>query len=318
MRVFITGGTGFAGSHLVDQLLDAGHEIYALVHGRSSHQQLPDHPRLQEIAGDLLNAESLAEAVGAAQPDAIYHLAGQASPAVSWQHPAVTMAVNAGGTANILQAAAAYGRPRVVVVTSAEIYGPVSAEMLPLTEETETQPRHPYGVSKLAAGQLVDVYWQRYGLPVVEARPFNHVGPRQTKGFVVPDFASQVAAIKLRMQDAVMSVGNLDAQRDFTDVRDVARAYSALIENGEPGQTYFICSGRPVPIRTLLETLAGLAGISPQISPDPARMRPSDTPVLYGSHARITAATGWQPQIPIEQSLSDALDDWLMRLGRQQ
>ncbi len=315
MRVFITGATGFAGSHLVDQLLDAEHDVLALVHGDSSHQQLPAHPKLSQIPGNLLNVHSLQEAVDAAQPDTIYHLAGQASPSISWQEPALTMAINSGGTANLLQAAVAYGRPRVVVVTSAEIYGHITPDMLPLTEESPAQPRHPYGISKLAAGQLVDVYWQRYGLPVVEARPFNHIGPRQTPGFVVPDFASQMAAVKLKLQDAAISVGNLDAQRDFTDVRDVARAYIALAEKGQAGRPYFICSGRPVTIRTLLDTLVELAGVDVQITNDPARMRPSDTPLLYGSHERITADTDWQPQIAIEQSLSDALDDWLKRLS---
>lgn len=317
-RVFITGGTGFAGSHLVERLLAEGHQLSALVHGDSSHQALPEHPRLQPVPGDLLQPESLQEAVAAAQPDIIYHLAGQASPGISWQEPARTLAINAGGTANLLQAAVAYGRPRVVVVTSAEIYGPITAEMLPLTEETEPEPRHPYGISKQAAGQFVDLYWQRYQLPVIEARPFNHIGPRQALGFVVPDFASQLAAIKLGQREAVIRVGNLDAQRDFTDVRDVVGAYAALAAHGEPGQAYLIASGQPVSIRQLLETLISLAGVDVIIAHDPARMRPSDTPMLYGSHEKLTAATGWQPQVPLRHSLSDALDDWVARLENRQ
>jgi GDP-4-dehydro-6-deoxy-D-mannose reductase len=185
--------------------------------------------------------------------------------------------------------------------------------MLPLTEETEVQPGHPYGISKVAASRLVSVYWQRFGLPVVEARPFNHIGPRQTTGFVVPDFASQIAAVKLGLRDQSIMVGNLDAQRDFTDVRDVARAYTALATKGKPGHTYLICSGQPVPISYLMDTLVELADIDVEITDDPARMRPSDTPLVYGSHERITADTGWQPQISIEQSLKDALEDWLER-----
>jgi GDP-4-dehydro-6-deoxy-D-mannose reductase len=318
MRIFITGGTGFAGSHLLDNLLAEGHHVTALVHGETSHQDLPQHPALQPLQGSLLDEDVLNEAVAAAQPDVIYHLAGQASPGRSWQAPALTMAINAGGTANLLQAAVAYGRPRVIVVTSAEIYGPVSAAMLPLTEETEARPRHPYGISKQAAGQFVDLYWQRYQLPVIEARPFNHVGPRQALGFVVPDFASQLAAIKLGMQEPLISVGNLDAQRDFTDVRDVARAYSDLAATGQPGLAYLICSGRPVSIRSLLETLSDLAQVDVEIAYDSARMRPSDTPVIYGSHERLSAHTGWQPQIELRQSLSDALGDWLGRLSVDQ
>jgi GDP-4-dehydro-6-deoxy-D-mannose reductase len=315
MRVFITGGTGFAGSHLVDFLLNNGHFVFALAHGASSHQQLPQHPHLIELPGDLLQVDSLTEAINKAEPDIIYHLAGQASPAISWQKPALTLAINTGGTANILQAAQAFGRPRVVVATSADVYSKITPDMLPLTEETEEEPTHPYGISKVAAGQLVQAYWQRYKLPVMEARPFNHIGPRQTKGFVVPDFASQLAAIKQGIQEAKMSVGNLDAQRDFTDVRDVARAYAFLAENGRPGYSYFICSGRPVPVRYLLDTLIEISGIEAELTRDPERMRPSDNPIVYGSHDRITADTGWRPEIPIEQSLADAFDDWQMRLS---
>ena len=190
------------------------------------------------------------------------------------------------------------------------------ADFLPLTEATPPAPRHPYGISKLAAGELVRVYWQRYGLPAVEARPFNHIGPRQALGFVVPDFASQLAAIRLGRQEPVMSVGNLDAERDFTDVRDVAAAYRALASDGKPGKGYLICSGQPVSIRYLLQTLTDLAGIPVEVTYDPQRLRPSDTPLLFGSYDKIYHDTGWQPQIPLEQSLSDALDDWTERLNR--
>lgn len=314
MRVFITGATGFAGSHLVDLLLAADHQVFALVHTQSGHQALPPHPHLKPITGDLLDVASLTTAVTQAQPDVIYHLAGQAYPARSWQEPAHTLAINAGGTANLLQAAVQAGRPRVVVVTSAEIYGTVSADALPITEQTPPQPRHPYGVSKWAAGQLAALYWQHQGLPVVEARPFNHIGPRQALGFVVPDFASQLAAIKLGQRPPVIAVGNLEAQRDFTDVRDVVRGYVALAEQGEPGQAYLICSGQPVSIHYLLATLAELSEVAVEIVSDPARMRPSDVPTLYGSYDKIRQQTGWQPTIHLRQSLADTLAEWMTDL----
>ncbi|MFO7540378.1 MAG: GDP-mannose 4,6-dehydratase [Chloroflexota bacterium] len=314
MRILITGATGFAGSHLVDQLLAAGHDLFALYHQQTTHQSLIQHERLHDIEGDLLDQASLETAVAAARPDLIYHLAGQAYPARSWEMPAQTLAVNSGGTANILQAAVKWGRPRVVVVTSAEIYGQITPAELPLTEETVPQPRHPYGISKLAAGQLVDLYWQRYQLPVVEARPFNHIGPRQALGFVVPDFASQLAAIKLNQQPPTLSVGNLEAQRDFTDVRDVVRAYRLLAEQGQPGRAYLICSGQPISIHYLLTTLVELADVEVDVTYDSARMRPSDIPCLYGSYARLQQDTGWQPEIHLRQSLADALADWVTRL----
>ncbi|MBE2220830.1 MAG: GDP-mannose 4,6-dehydratase [Anaerolineae bacterium] len=316
MRIFITGATGFAGSHLVDSLLEQGHEIYALTHPATSHQDLPEHPQLHTIYGDLLDLDSLKTAVQQAQPDTVYHLAGQAYPARSWQNPALTIAINTGGTANLLEAAIAFGRPRVVVVSSAEIYGYVSEEDLPLTEQTWPQPRHPYGVSKVAAGLLTAVYAQRYDLPVVEARPFNHIGPRQALGFVVPDFASQLAAIKLGQQPPVMSVGNLDARRDFTDVRDVVRAYQLLAEKGIPGEAYLICSGQAVSIHYLLNALIDAAETAVEITYAPERMRPSDTPCLYGSHAKLTKDTGWKPEIHLRQSLNDAFMDWRNRLDQ--
>ena len=315
MRAFITGATGFAGSYLVNDLLMAGHQVTALVHPATSHQNLPEHPLVKAVEGDLLDAASLVTAVAQARPDVIYHLAGQAYPARSWQDPALTLAINAGGTANLLQAAVGYGRPRMVVVTSAEIYGLVQQTDLPLTEASLPQPRHPYGISKWAASQLVTVYWERYQLPVVEARPFNHIGPHQAVGFVVPDFASQLAAIKLGQTPPTMRVGNLDAQRDFTDVRDVARAYQFLAEKGQPGEAYFICSGQPISIHYLLNILVEAADVAVEIEYDPARMRPSDTPCLYGSYGKIQKDTGWQPQIHLRQSLADALADWVSRLS---
>lgn len=312
MRVFITGATGFAGSHLVDHLLESGYEIWALVHSASSHQALPG--AVQTITGDLLAPDSLTEAVAAARPDVVYHLAGQAYPARSWQIPARTLHINTIGTVNLLEAVVAYGRPRVVVVTSADVYGLVKPEEMPLTEAHRAAPRHPYGVSKFAAGQFVPLYWQRYELPVVEARPFNHIGPRQSLGFVVPDFASQLAAIKLGQQSPEMQVGNLEAERDFTDVRDVVRAYRLLAEDGRAGETYLICSGQPVSIHYLLTALADIADVPVEVAYDPARMRPSDVPTLYGSFDKLRRDTGWQPEIHLRQSLAEALADWETRL----
>jgi GDP-4-dehydro-6-deoxy-D-mannose reductase len=317
MRAFVTGATGFAGSHLVDRLLAEGNNVIALVHPATSHQQLPNHPLLANIPGDLLNPTSVMAAVAEAQPDVIYHLAGQAYPGRSWEAPAQTLAVNAGGTANVLQAAVASGRPRVVVVTSAEIYGRVTAEDLPLTEKTRPAPRHPYGVSKLAAGHLAALYWERYRLPVVEARPFNHIGPRQALGFVVPDFASQLAAIKLGRQPPQIKVGNLDMKRDFTDVRDVISAYLLLADSGQPGRSYLICSGKPVSVEGILDTLIELAAIEVEVVYDERRGRPTDIPCLYGSYGRLEQDTGWRPQISLRQSLADTLADWEGRLDGQ-
>jgi nucleoside-diphosphate-sugar epimerase len=173
MRVFVTGVTGFAGSHLVDRLLDEGHEVAGLVHPGSGHQPVPVDERFRPIPGDLMDLGSLKAAVLGFEPEVIYHLAGQALTNQSWADPARTIALNAGGTANLLEAAVNCGRPRVVAVTSAEIYGPIAPEMLPITEASVPAPNHPYGVSKVTASMLARLYWERYGLPVVEARPFK-------------------------------------------------------------------------------------------------------------------------------------------------
>ncbi|GJM41190.1 MAG: GDP-mannose 4,6-dehydratase [Ardenticatenaceae bacterium] len=314
MRIFITGATGFAGSHLVEKLVTAGHDIFSLVHAETSHQPLLQHEKVTQIPGNLLDQASLETAVAQAKPDRVYHLAGQAYPARSWEQPGLTLAVNSVGTANLLQAVVKYGRPRTLIITSAEIYGEIKPEMLPITEATPPAPNHPYGISKWTAGKLIPLFWDRYQLPVVEARPFNHIGPRQALGFVVPDFASQLAGMRVGQRLNQMKVGNLEAQRDFTDVRDIVRAYELLAEQGKPGESYLICSGRPVKIETILHKLIELADIEVDVTQDPARMRPSDTPCLYGSFAKLEAQTGWQPQISLEQSLAEILADWVKRL----
>jgi GDP-4-dehydro-6-deoxy-D-mannose reductase len=285
-----------------------------LVHEATSHQPLLKNEKVTLIPGDLLDQMSLETAVAQAQPDVVYHLAGQAYPARSWQQPGMTLAVNSVGTANLLQAVVKYGRPRVLIVTSAEIYGEIQPEDLPITEQTLPAPNHPYGVSKWAAGLLVPIYWDRYQLAVVEARPFNHIGPHQSLGFVVPDFASQLAEIQAGQRPNRMMVGNLEAMRDFTDVRDVVRAYELLAEKGEPGETYLICSGQPVKIETVLQKLIEIAGFEVIVENDQERMRPSDTPCLYGSYAKLEAQTGWQPDYSLEQSLRDILVDWGRRV----
>ena len=315
MRIFITGATGFAGSHLVEKLIADGHELFSLVHEATSHQPLQKHENMTLIAGDLLKPDSLETAVKQAKPDMVYHLAGQAYPTRSWQQPGLTLAVNSVGTANLLQAVVKVGRPLVLIVTSAEIYGHIQAKDLPITEQTVPAPHHPYGISKWMAGLLGPLFWQRYQLPVVEARPFNHIGPRQALGFVVPDFASQIAGIRVGQRQNRMTVGNLEAMRDFTDVRDVVRAYMLLAKQGQPGESYLICTGKPVKIEAILQKLIEIAKVEVSVERDPERVRPSDLPCVYGSYAKLQAQTGWRPRISLEQSLTDVLADWVRRLS---
>lgn len=313
MRVFVTGATGFAGSHLVEQLLADGHQVFGLVHPTSGHLPWPEDRRFEPIQGNLLDLGSLRAAFEVSEPEQVFHLAGQASPQMSWRDPAGTFAVNTGGTANMLEAARASGRPKVVIVTSAHILNRASEDGQPLTEETTPAPQDPYGISKMAAAMLAPVYWERYGLPVVEARPFNHIGPRQAPGFVVPDFASQVAAVKLGLAEPEIRVGSLDVERDFTDVRDVVSAYRALANRGAPGESYLVCSGKSVSIRWILDTLIELSGCQVTVTIDPDLLRPADSSRIVGSNLKINRQTGWRPTIGLRQSLSDTLDDWIDR-----
>lgn len=226
------------------------------------------------------------------------------------------MELNVTGTIHLLEAARTVGRPRVILVSSAEIYGGFSDNELPITERSLPHPRDPYGVSKLAVGLLARLYWERYQLPVVDARPFNHIGPRQATGYVVPDFASQLAAIKLGQQEPRLMVGNLSAERDFTDVRDVTRAYQLIADRGNPGETYLICSGRPLSVENLLHILIELSGLEVEITVDPKRMRPADVPRSFGSNSKIRDDTGWQPAIDLRRSLADTLAYWIERLEK--
>jgi GDP-4-dehydro-6-deoxy-D-mannose reductase len=312
-RVFLTGVTGFAGSHLVNSLLVDGFEVYGLVHPASGHQPLPDHKNFIPIAGDLTDLVGLKSAFSEARPSIVYHLGGIASPAQSWKNPAQTLAINAGGTVNVLEAAMISGKPKVIVVTSALLYGSLRESDLPIDEETPPSPSHPYAVSKWTAGLMTALYWRRYSLPVIEARPFNHIGPHQARGFVVPDFASQLAKISSGELESLVKVGNLQAERDFTDVRDIVRAYRLLAESGSPGQPYLVCSGTSVSIQHILDTLIKISGIEVEIVKDPDLDRPLDTPIIYGNYAKIYRETGWQPSYSLEQSLSDTYIEWQAR-----
>lgn len=311
--IFLTGSTGFAGSHLLDSLLAAGVRVYGLIHPTTGHQPFPDHPNFVPVEGDVTDQQGLLAHFAKIEPDVVYHLGGFASPSGSWKHPAQTLAINAGGTANILDASVNTSKPKVIVVTSALLYGTLSESDLPVSENTQPSPTHPYAVSKWMASMLVKLYWKRYSLPVIEARPFNHIGPRQAQGFVVPDFASQIARIAHGRLEPVVKVGNLDAERDFTDVRDIVRAYMLLADMGTPGESYLVCSGIPVSIKHILGTLISISGVDVEVIQDPERFHPLETPVIYGTNAKINRETGWQPTIPLEKSLSDSYDDWLIK-----
>lgn len=314
-RVFITGATGFAGSYLTKHLIDNGYDVFGLARTDSHKRLLEGTEACCMLTGNLLDKGSLVEALSSAKPEIVYHLAGQADVGKSWKIPVKTIEINTIGTLNLLEAAAETGVGRLIIVTTADVYGPLPKSAVPITEKSVPNPYHPYAVSKVAASNLLPIYARRYGYDVIEVRPFNHIGPKQSLGFVVPDFASQIAAIKLKQASRRLMVGNLSAERDFTDVRDIVRAYAELGEHGVPGEMYLVSSGQPVAISYLMTALAEIADVEVELEYDQARMRPSDTPVLYGNPSKIYEATGWRPEIHLRQTLSEVLDEWLAKLS---
>lgn len=300
MRALITGGLGFVGRHLGDHLTACGDEVVAL-------------DRHGDPAIDILDAEGTAAVIAETSPDAVYHLAGWADVGGSWRDPRAVLRVNAEGTLNVLEGCRAAGVERVLSVASADVYGVVTEAELPLDEGAPLRPTSPYAASKLAADALAQQAFLGHGLPVIRVRPFNHLGPGQSEQFVASALAARIARAE-RDGSEFITVGNLSARRDFTDVRDIVRAYRRLVEDGIPGEVYNICSGRDLPIQHLADHLVSLATHPVELRADPELMRPADLPVLRGDASKLIAATGWSPEIPIEQTLADLLDDLRARL----
>jgi GDP-4-dehydro-6-deoxy-D-mannose reductase len=305
---------GFAGSHLSDYLLNqTDWQVVGCVLPGWDCSHLDRRVTCLEL--DLRDREAVRAMLEQVTPDVIFHLAAQAFVPVSWQDPWDTLENNIRAEANILDGLVKLGaKPGVMVVGSNEEYGLVRPDELPLREDSPLRPNSPYAVSKVAQDFLGLSYFLSHGLPVVRVRPFNHIGPRQAEGFVAPAFAKQIALIEAGQQEPVIHVGNLDVQRDFSDVRDVVRAYHLAVTLGQPGEVYNIGSGQPRAVKALLEMLLSLSAQPIRIEIDPARMRPSDTPVAYCDASKLRAATGWEPHVPFEQTLRDVLDDWRVRI----
>ncbi|MCB0044576.1 MAG: GDP-mannose 4,6-dehydratase [Caldilineaceae bacterium] len=311
MRIFITGIAGFAGSHLTEYLLSvADADIHGAIH-RHNHriQHLLD--RLTLHRGDLRNALWVRDLIESIRPDAVLHLAAWSDVGGSWQQPWTTYELNIQCQLNLLEAVRrTCPRAPVVVITSNEIYGLVRPDDLPINEETPFRPNSPYGVSKVTQDVMAFQYWQSHNLPTLRMRSFNHIGPGQSDDFAASSFARQIAEIEAGQRAPVMHVGNLSARRDFTDVRDVVRAYWLALLHGEPGCAYNVGSGRSYAVQEVLDKLLALTDASITLETDPARLRPSDVPVSVCDNRRLTAATGWRPDIPLERSLADLLSYW--------
>lgn len=298
VRALVTGGNGFVGTWLGEHLRAQGDEVVSVDH---------------EI--EITDAEAVRSAITGASPDAIYHLAALAHVGRSWTDPSRVFRVNALGALNVLEAARACARPpRVLITSSAEVYGSVVERDLPIDEDAPLLPVTPYGASKVAAEFLAIQAYLGYGLPVLRVRPFNHVGPGQASGFVVASLASHIVEAR-RSGNKEIPVGNLVARRDLTDVRDVVRAYRLLIETGIPGEVYNVCSARDVSIKEVALSLLALADVDLQLVTDPALVRPVDVPVLRGDPSKLQSTTGWAPEIDLTNTLRDVLNYWSEKAG---
>lgn len=320
LKALITGITGFAGSHLAEYLLARGDvEIYGTYRARSRMDHIAhivDHIRLVEC--ELQDREAVEQTIAQIKPEHIYHLAAQSFVPASWSSPAETLMNNIVSQLHIFEAVRAADIPcKIQVACSSEEYGLVYPGELPVQETNPLRPQSPYAVSKIAQDFLGYQYYQSYGMSIVRTRTFNHTGPRRGERFATSNFAKQIAQIELGLQPPHVYVGNLQARRDFTDVRDVVKAYWLALERGVPGSVYNISSGSTRTIQEVLDTLLSFTSAPVQILVDPKRLRPSDVEVLLGDATAFCEQTGWKPEIPFRQTMRDLLQYWRDTLQAQ-
>ncbi|MHB1628129.1 MAG: GDP-mannose 4,6-dehydratase [Bacilli bacterium] len=333
-RVLVTGAGGFVGVHLAAALRRVGYEVVEHTLGAHADSAAGFSANAAESADAAAGAQAIAPGLSPSRvacdlrdgtavldmmrdvlPDAVIHLAAQSSVAESWNRPGETMAANVAGTANLLGAVRSVApRCRVLTIGSAEEYAspPSGSEEFDsaveaLDEDSPCMPANPYALSKYAVWLLTRQFHEAYALPVIHARPFNHIGPGQRVGFVVTDFAEQLAAISRAEREPVLSVGNLEAVRDFTDVRDIVRAYVALLRGGRAGEVYNVCSGQGLSVRALLDMMVAVSGLRADIRVDAEKFRPVEVPALVGNAAKIHRELGWRPELSLRETLADVL-----------
>lgn len=310
MRVLILGATGFVGGHLIREC-DARGDDWGGTYRPG--EPVPESAR-PWYPVDLLDPASIRHALDSYRPEGIIHLAGQANVARAHDDPVESFRINGEGTLHVLhEMRSTSPEARAVVVTSAEVYGAVPADELPVAEDRALAPRTPYGVSKAAADIVAAQAARGWGLHVVRMRPFNHVGPGQRLGFVAPDFASQVARIERGADEPVMRVGNLSGRRDFTDVRDIVRGYRDALDRGRSGTAYNLCRGESTAIEEILRFFVGRSAVPIDVRRDESRFRAVDVPEFRGDGSRAKADLGWVPQRPLTESLTDVLEEWRSR-----
>lgn len=306
-KILVTGANGFVGQHLLTELTGSGYEVVAIGGHQVADIEAPKGVEYRTL--DLMNPDEV-NTINFKEIEGVIHLAGMAAVGPSFDQPMTYINVNIGIEVNLFEAALKQAaRPRFIIISSGTLYDPTAPQ--PLTEQSKVLPNSPYAVSKLGQEQMAKYYVSR-GFECVIARPFNHIGPGQNLGFIVPDFAKQIVDIENGVQEEIL-VGNLDAQRDYTDVRDIVRAYRFLLEKGKSGEVYNICSGKPLSGHQILEGLLAAANAQHPVKQDPGRMRPSDIPVLSGNSDKLKQDTGWRPEIDLATTLTDVIVDWRSR-----
>jgi GDP-4-dehydro-6-deoxy-D-mannose reductase len=312
MRALITGGAGFAGSHLAEHLLQQNCDLTLIARPEESLrgiEHLLEQVRLERA--DLRDFARVRQILSDVRPQRIYHLAAFSSVVESFQNPRDCYEVNLGGTLNLLECCRNQGfDARLLLVSSSDVYGHVNERDLPLREESALRPASPYAGSKVAAEFLAVQFGLSYGLPVVRVRPFHHTGPRQSPAFVCSSLARQVAEIACGLRPAVVSVGNPDVGRDFSDVRDIVRGYTLLIEQGRAGEVYQLCSGRAVTIRLLIQWLAAAVHLAIEVRLDATRVRAGEPSVVWGDATKVRTEIAWSPQYELTKTLSDLEAYW--------
>ncbi|HAG14297.1 MAG TPA: GDP-mannose 4,6 dehydratase [Ruminococcus sp.] len=309
MKALILGAAGFVGAYAIRQFAEGcGWDTHA---AKMKQESIPE-----ALCGlctvhdfDLLDADGMCTLLQEIQPDLILHLAAQSSVALSWKQPQLTVDVNIKGTVNLLEAVRALPQcPRILLVGSSEEYGALKPEQMPVSEDTPLHPANVYAATKAAAEQLAALYYKAYGIPVLCVRAFNHIGCGQSTAFAVPDFCRQTAEIEAGLREAVIRTGNLSAKRDFTDVRDIVRAYAMLLEKGRAGEIYNVGSGKAIAVSDILEQIRSMSLVPFRTETDPERLRPVDVPIVAADTAKLRQDTGWEPQIPLADTLRSILD----------
>lgn len=307
MKALIIGAGGFVGGYLIRELSNYGYEVHAT---HLPSENIKDGCFRHVL--DIMRKDDISELMCEIKPDIVYHLAAQSSVALSWKKPQLTAEINIIGSINVMESLP--DNTRLVLIGSGEEYGFIRENACPIKESEPPEPANIYAVSKVCTGMIGRIYHRAYNKDIIIVRAFNHSGPEQSEMFVISDFCKQIAEIEKGLRPPEISTGNLSAKRDFTDVRDIVRAYRLLGEKGISGKTYNVGRGRAVSIEYILDTAMGLSEISIVHSTDPNRLRASDIPVIEPDVSEILSDTGWKAEISVEKTVSDTLDYWRKKI----